>query len=249
MAKYTNEYIKAETRRLYESLPQDPEERKKRLDVRDKVIELNYAWFGYIASHKFINNPTVSYEDKFQSAVLHFCECWWWYLYEAKYRTDLSFSVFFKPRITEMMERELNQVKYSLDRSLRMEAGEQLGKHWAKVTYDDLKYVKLPVEKMNSLKAIFGSLYFADLSEHELYIEAPVEYDSPFDKLDEDFDSVEELLIHDMIYLEAKLTDKELRKMSDMYGIRLDVLKAKLPIAEKMLYQRIQDSLNTYETL
>ena len=59
--------------------------------------------------------------------------------------------MFFRPRVSEMIERELNEVKYSIRRSLCMEAGAQLGKHWAKVTYDDLSHVKLPVDKMNSL--------------------------------------------------------------------------------------------------
>ena len=41
----TNKEIKEETLRLYRSLPQDEEERKKRIDVRDRVIELNYSFF------------------------------------------------------------------------------------------------------------------------------------------------------------------------------------------------------------
>jgi len=71
------EYRKQRTIELYSYLPQTTlEERATYTDIRDAVVELNYTFFGYIASHKFINNPSVSYEDKFQSALLHFCEMW-----------------------------------------------------------------------------------------------------------------------------------------------------------------------------
>ena len=249
-----NERIKQETLELYQSLPQEREARKARIDVRDKVIELNYTFFGYVASHTFVNNYSITYEDKLQSALLHFCECWWWYQWDGDekhkgYRKDLSFAVFFKPRISEMIDRELTEVKYSIRRTLCMEAGNQLGKHWAKVTYDDLKHIKLPPEKMNSLKAIFGSLYIADLSDHELYIEAPTEEIDSIENLSYEYDSIEELLVNDMIILETKLTDKELRKMSDMYGIDINILKEKLPLAEEILYKRIQESLDMKDLL
>jgi len=249
-----NEAIKQRTLEIYESLPQDKETRKKCLKERDEIIDLNYLFFGYVASHTFINNSSVTYEDKLQSAILHFCECWWWYKWKGDdthkgYRQDLSFAVFFKPRIGEMIERELNEVKYSIRRSLCMEVGEQLGKHWGKVTYDDLSdpRLHLPADKMNSLKAIFGSLYIADLSEHEQYIEAPSSvYDPQFTDPSDEYNSIEELLIHDMIILQAKLTDKELKKMSDMYGIPIEVLRDKLPIAEKILYKRVKESLDLH---
>lgn len=251
---YSNDYVKQRTLEIYRSMPQEKALRMKCFKERDEIIELNYSFFGYVASHTFINNSSVTYEDKLQSALMHFCECFWWYLWEGDdthkgYRTDLSFTVFFKPRIGEMIERELNEVKYSIRRSLCMEAGEQLGKHWGKVTYDDLKDVKLPPDKMNSLKAIFGSLYIADLDDHELYIPAKMEYDSPLDDPSLEYDSIEELLVHDMIELECKLDTKELKKMSKIYDIPLEVLEAKLPIAEKILYDRIQESLNLRDAL
>lgn len=83
-----------------------------------------------------------------------------------------------------MIERELNEVKYSIRRSLCMEVGQQLGKHWGQVRYEDLSdpRLHLPVDKMNSLKAMFGSLYIADLDEHEAYIPAAVYRISEFEK-------------------------------------------------------------------
>lgn len=247
----TNAQIKVETLRLYDSLPQEAELRKQRTDVRDRVIELNYTFFGYVASHTYVNNPCISYEDKLQSALLHFCECWWWYKYATKYRTDLSFATFFKPRLSEMIDRELTEVKYSVYRPLKMEVGDQLGKHWSKVRYEDLSdpRVHLSADKMNSLKAIFGSLYFADLGEYEPFLSGDTDTYSEIEKLDDKYNTVEELLVHEMIDRESKLTDSMLLQMSDIYGIRYDILKEKLPAAEQMLYKMCHDAIDINEAL
>ena len=173
--KKGNDKIKQRTLELYAMLPDGEEERKSRTDIRDELINLNYKFFGFVASHTYVDNTYISYEDKFQSAVLHFCEIWWKYKWKGSatkrgYRQDLSFAVFFKPRLSEMIERELVEVKYSIRRSLCMEAGEQLGKHWSKVRYEDLSHVNLPKDKMDSLKAIFGSMYIADLDQLRRFI-------------------------------------------------------------------------------
>lgn len=239
-----NEYIKQRTQELYDMLPQEESERKKHVEIRDEIISLNMAFFGYVASHTFINNPSVTYEDKFQSALTHFLECWWWYKWKGHYRTDLSFSVFYKPRIGEMIERELNEVKYSVRRSLCMEAGKQLGKHWGQVRYEDLSQVKLPADKMNALKAIFGTLYWADLEEHSMFIESPGQIKSEFAQLSDNYDSIEDLLIREMVDEEKPLTDKDLKHMAEMYGIEYIVLKDKYPIALEILYKRLHNSLD-----
>ncbi len=241
-----NEYVKMRTLEIYESMPQQKELRKKCLKERDEIIELNYPFFGYIATKTFINNSMVTYEDKLQSALMHFCECFWWYKWKGDethkgYRQDLAFTVFFKPRIAEMIERELNEVKYSIRRSLCMEVGEMIGKHWGKVTYEDLSdpRVNLPADKMTSLKAIFGVLYTANVEDHMLYIAAPS--DGPESTLVTDkYDSIEELLIQEMIGLEEKLTERHLKNMSEIYDIPINLLRQKLPIAESILYRRLK---------
>lgn len=244
-----NDSIKQRTLELYDMLPEDEEERKSRIDIRDEIIQLNYKFFGYVASHTYINNTCISYEDKFQSALTHFCEIWWKYRWKGNdtkrgYRQDLSFAVFFKPRIGEMIERELMEVKYSIRRSLCMEAGEQLGKHWSKVRYEDLAYVNLPKDKMDSLKAIFGSMYIADLDQHTTYIKSQESvYPTIHNMLTDKYDSIEDLLIQEMVETEEKLTPKALSRMADMYQIDIEELKAALPLAEKKLYQRIQENL------
>ena len=245
----TNEQIKQKTIELYDQLPMELEARKSRHDIRDQILELNYAFFGYVASHKFVNNQYVSYEDKLNTAIYAWLTMWWKYRWTPKYRADLSFTVFFKPRITEVMERELDEVKYSVRRSLCMKVAKQLDKHWAKVTYEDLSnpIVKLTADEMNSLKAIFGSLYSADLETHEIYIEAAKP--DLFRDMSDNYDSIHDFLIHEMIENECKLDDKKLQAMSDMFGIDFYELKKELPAAEADLYKKLHDSLDVYESI
>lgn len=245
----SNEDIKKRTLELYKSLPQERYARMKCLKERDEIIDLNYAFFGYIASRTFVNNSYISYEDKLHSALMHFCECWWWYQWDGDehhkgYRKDLAFSVFFKPRIAEMLEREFNEVKYSVRRSLCIEIGEQLGKHWGQVKYEDLSKVELSADKMIAAKAVFGALYSADLETHEMFIPGPTYVDSPFDNMSDKYDSIEDLLIHDMVVYEEKLTDDKLKEMSTIYDIPFDVLKSALPAAEQKLHKQLLERLD-----
>lgn len=245
VSKY--EYVKQRTLEIYDSMPQEKELRKKCLKERDEIIELNYAFFGYIASKTYVNNNMATYEDKLQSALMHFCECFWWYKWKGDethkaYRDDLSFTVFFKPRISEMIDRELTVVKYSHRRTLCMKVGEMLNKHWASVTYEDLSdpRVKLSGQEMTSLKAIFGAMYNADIDTHALFISAP--YESGSDLLVTDkYDTIEELLIQEMIAEESKLDNKHLKKMAEIYDIPYETLVDKLPSAESILYKRLKD--------
>ena len=246
----TNEEIKRATLDLYHQLPQDEEGRKARIDIRDKVIELNYALFGYIAAHKYIHNPYASYEDKLQSVVMHFCEIWYKYQWEGHYRTDLSFGVFFRPRITEMMEREFEDVKYSIRRSLCIEVGNQLGKHWAKVTYDDLMdpKVKLAPDKMDSLKAIFGAGYPADVEDCMPYLTAEDATISYVENLKDDYDSIEDLLIREMIDRESKLSPSDINQICDIYALSIAQVKEAIPGAEKQLYKKLKEAVDLQES-
>lgn len=252
----TNEEIKQRTLDIYSTMPQNKAERMKCFKQRDEIIELNYAFFGYVASRTFINNSTVKYEDKLQSALTHFCECFWWYKWQGDethkgYRQDLSFSVFYLLRIGEMIERELNEVKYSIRRSLCMEVGEQLGKHWGQVKYEDLSdpRLHLPVDKMDSLKAIFGTLYIADLDKHEPFLTSEDIPSIELSSLSSDnYDTIEELLMREMIDREHKLTDSDIFKICDMYGLDNKTVKSKLKTAETMLYNRLHTSMNVRET-
>ena len=247
----SNERIKQQTLEIYDSMPQDKELRKQCYAERDKIIELNYAFFGYVAKSTFINNPTVTYEDKLQSALMHFCECFWWNKWKGDethkgYRQDISFTVFYKPRLGEMIERELNQVKYSVRRTLCMEVGAQIGKHWGKVRYEDLSdpRVHLSADKMNSLKAIFGSIYIADLEDHEAYLPAPSINTMIDEQLSDKYDSLEDLLVHEMIRCESKLSNSKIFEIATMYGLDPDILILHRKAAEDKLYQQLKANMD-----
>jgi hypothetical protein len=257
MGQFDKEYTKRRTLEIYASMPQEKSLRMQCLKERDELIDLNYTFFGYIASHTFINNSCVEYEDKLQSALLHFCECFWWYKWDGTgdpnhkgYRADLAFTVFFKPRIAEMIERELNEVKYSIRRTLCMEVGAQLNKHWGQVKYEDLSHVSLPADKMNSLKAIFGSMYWADLDTHAMFIAASNHQISIYDQLTDKYDDLQSLLIHEMIDQEKRLTDTDLLAMSELYCVPYEQLQKHLPEAERVLYNQLisyQQMIDTFE--
>lgn len=240
------EFRKQRTIELYDYLPLTTlEERNKFKDIRDAVIDLNYTFFGYVASHKFVNNTFISYEDKFQSALLHFCEMWAKYRFTPKYRADLSFSVFFKPRITECMERELDEVKYSLRRTLCIEVGNQLGKKWTEVKYDDLSdpRLDLPIEKITALQAIFGSMYVADLETHALFITAETPSVESSQLYSDNYNSLTDLLIHEMVERESDLDDNALSELSQLLDIPFERLEKLLPIAKEQLYQKLVDKI------
>jgi hypothetical protein len=233
------EFRKERTLELYSYLPQTTlEERFEYTDIRDAVIELNYKFFGYLASHHYIASNYCSYEDKFQSAATHFCEMWHKFMFAPKYRTDLSFAVFFKPRITECMERELQEVKYSVRRTLCMKVGEQVGKHWAQVTYDDLKNATLSPQDMASLQAIFGALYTADLETHAMFTEAPTaniegSYNSDC------YDSLVDMLKHEMVVQEKDLDDQDLLNLAMLLDVPYEKLKKLMPEARESLYNEL----------
>lgn len=249
MAESKNEMIKRKTLELYDSLPQELEERKKRTDIRDQIIELNYTFFGYVATHTYVSNPSVEYMDKFNSAVCAFLDMWWKYKYAAKYRTDLSFVVFFKPRLSECVRRELNNVSYSVRRTLCMKVGDQLGKHWAKVTAEDIDNpdLKLSHNELDSLKAIFNTQYLTDIKEIE-NIKAS-DYIDIFEDPTDNYDSIHDFLINEMIYRESKLSDKDLLQIADMYSVDFWEIKKELPKAEKDLYIQLKTDIDISDNL
>ena len=244
------DYVKLRTLELYTYLPQDSlEHRFQFTDIRDEILELNYKLLCWIAANTFVANTSATYEDKVQSCILHFCEIWHKFKFASKYRTDLSFAVFFKPRLSEEIQRELNLVKYSIERTLKMEAGAQLGKFWSKVTYEDLKDVHLPEDKMKALQAMFGVLYWADLDVHSLYQRADGIKNYGAEALYSDnYDSLPGLLVHEMVEQESLLDDKALLKISEINDIPYDELEQARPIAEEKLKKYLIDKISVTDT-
>ena len=239
------EWRKERTLELYSYLPQTSlEDRFKYTDIRDEVIFLNYNYFGYIASHVYIKTVHVSYEDKFQSALTNFCTMWHKFQYAKKYRTDLSFSVFFKPRLSECVYRELITVKHTINRSLKTEAADQLGKHYTKLTYDDLSKVNMDPEKMAALKAVFHADYEEDMETASIFIPAPGDTASVDEELYSDnYNDIEHVIMSEMMDKERMLTIDDVLELSDTLGIPVRDIERAQPKAEKMLYNELQDMI------
>jgi hypothetical protein len=238
---YSKEYIKERTLELYKSLPMDKEERIKQIKVRDEIIELNYKFFGYVATSTYVEN--ASYEDKFQTALMSFMGMWWKFGWTPRYRDDLSFAVFFKPRISEEIRRFLNTFSYTQKRKLCIKVASQLDKNWTDVTYDDLALVTLPEDDMLALKAILGSKHPQDVSELEFFVSSAAPIQGVEKYRNYRYDSIEEMLIQEMISEESQLNDKQLREISDLYSIPMLELKSALPRALKILHDRLTNNL------
>ena len=237
--KNNKNYVKQRTIELYDALPMDVEKRKARFDIRDEIIDINYKFFGYVATSTFVEN--VSYEDKFQTALMAFLGMWWKYKFAPQYRTDLSFAVFFKPRLSEEIKRYLNTYSYSQKRALCLKAAMQLNKPWTSICYDDLNQVNLPEDDLIALKAILGSKHPQDISDIEGYTDAhSITSVRGIDHYVTDkYNTIEELLIQTMITQEAPIDNKQLKSLSNLYGIPYIELKQALPKAMKVLHHRL----------
>lgn len=250
-----SEWVKQRTLELYSFLPQTTlKERDSYRDIRDEIIALNDEFFWYIARTKYINNQTLSIEDKYQSAVCNFMSNYLWAKYMftpaegKKYRTDLAFTSFFKPRITECMERELDNVKWTLRRSLCMKVGNQIGKYWSEVTYEDIAKAQLSPQDREAISSIFCTSSNADVNDISIYKPASTIVEDRIDDLyNDEYDSVEDLLVHEMLEREAKLEDSYLLKMSDMYGIPYDELVNARPGAEEKLRRQLEEAISVQE--
>lgn len=247
------DWIKARTQELYDMLPLTTlEERNSYTWIRDEIIELNMGFFKYLAKNKYIADPYVTSEDKLNSAIVAFCQMWAKYKFTPKYRADLSFTVFFKPRISECIGRELNPIKYSLRRTICMKASEQLNnKPWGKLTKEDIKLVNLPPAEMKILEAIFNSKYSLDIDapEHANISGGTYCINDTIDEIyTEEYDELEDLIVHEMIEQESKLSDEDLVKMSELYNIPYDDLIKARPVGEAKLQKQLEEALFISDT-
>ena len=245
-----SDWIKARTQELYDMLPQTTlEERNTYTEIRDEIIELNYSFFGYVAKNQYVTDPMVTYEDKLQSALVNFCQMWAKYKFAPEYRTDLSFAVFFKPRLSECIRRELNTIKYSLRRTICMKAASQLNKPWGQLTKEDIPKVHLDPREMQILEAIFSTQYDNTYEDNELSKtkNASSDFIVPYGIegiYTEQYDDLEDLIVHEMIEQESKLDDAYLLKMSQMYGIPYCDLEKARPLGELKLKQQLEEFIN-----
>lgn len=250
-----NDWVKARTQELYDMLPQTTlEERNTFTNIRDEIVEINYSFFGYVAKGTYVTDPMATYEDKLQSALTNFCQMWAKYKFASEYRTDLSFAVFFKPRLSECIKRELNTIKYSLRRTICMKAAEQLGKHWGQITKEDIPKVHLNPQEMRILESIFNTQYDTTYDDGDL---AKIKSSNQSDFIvsygiegiyTEQYDNLEDLIVHEMIECESKLDDAYLLKMSGLYGIPFNELEKARPIGEAKLKRQLEEFIDIQES-
>ena len=251
-----NEYVKNRTIELYDKLPMTSlEDRKACTEIRDEIIELNYPFFVYLAKKLYVDNSSVTFEDKLQTIIYWFCVLWpeWRFPKINKYGQyknykNLSFGVFFKPRLFELSRRELNVIKYSLRRSLCSKAATMLHKDkWADVTREDIAKLDLPQNELDILERIFNSRYTKDIDKPEtgtVVKTTQLAVDTVEELYTENYDSVVDLIVHEMIEQESKLSDSHLLKMSNMYTIPYNELLKARPIGEAKLKQKLEDAIN-----
>ena len=251
-----NEAVKTRTIELYDQLPMTSlDDRRACTEIRDEIIEINYPFFKYLAKKLYVDNPTVTFEDKLQTILSNFCVLWpeWRFPKVNKYGQyrdykNLSFTVFFKPRLFETSKRELNVIKYSLRRSLCMKAAAMLNKEkWADVTKEDIAKLNLPQDELNILERIFNNRYTKDIDKPEtgaVLKTTQISVDTVEELYTENYDSVVDLIIHEMIEQETKLSDAHLLKMSNLYTIPYDELVKARPLGEAKLKRRLEDAIS-----
>lgn len=251
-----NELVKTRTIELYDKLPMTSlEDRRACTDIRDEIIELNYPFFKYLARQLYIDNSTVTFEDKLQTILSNFCILWpeWRFPKINKYGQyrdykNLSFAVFFKPRLFETSKRELNVIKYSLRRSLCTKAANMLNKEkWADVTREDIAKLDLPQNELDILERIFNNKYTKDINRPEtgtVIKTTQMAIDTVEELYTENYNSVVDLIVHEMIEQESKLSDAHLLKMSNLYTIPYDELVKARPLGEAKLKSRLEDAIS-----
>lgn len=246
----SSDWIKFRTIELYDFLPQTTlEERDSYRIIRDEVIRLNYKFFGFVAKSTYVASPCIQYEDKFQAGLASFCKMWSKFRFASKYRIDLSFATFFKPRLSEEISRALGEVKYSTERVLKMKAASQLGIHWKQLQYEDLKKVNLPEQEIAALEAMFGVMYPANIEDHDPFLQNKKHIETTvIPALYSDrYDSATDLLIHTMVEIESLISDKDLLKLSEINCIPFETLKELRPQAEAKLKQILENACDTQD--
>jgi hypothetical protein len=221
----------------------DKEERIARIDCRNELIELNYKFFCYVAHCSNVSAEYASIDDKIQVAVLAFMKHWWKYKWVPKYRDDLSFGVFFKPRIQEEIRRALIPFSEPVLRSLAMEASKFLNKRWTEILYEDtatLMELGMRPDKVQALRCYLSVPFAVDIEDVKHTIPDEERDTSIGDFITDKFSTVEELLIQEMLKEESRLSDEMLHKLADIYSLNYYDLRDIYPKAVSTLYKRLK---------
>ena len=237
--------IKARTNALYDSLPLDEAERKSNIAVRNEVVELNYEFFKFVASRAHPVGNHFDFEDKVQSGIMYFCNnIWHQYRWEGHTRMDLCFSTYFYPRVYKGLIQDLSEVKYTPKRNLTRKIAKQLGKPWTEVRKEDLSN---PILKLSPIDRKYAETLFElpnmrSLDDVCIYISTGAQEVSIADQITDEYDSIEDLLIKEMVYNEKRLSNAHLQKLADMLCLDIDELVLARPRAEEMLLVKLRES-------
>lgn len=240
-----NEARIARTLELYSQLdPTDPELRSARIDIRDEIFNLNYQFFHHVTHHTHLDNNRYGYEDKFQEVCAQFLEIWWWYQYPPRFKTPVAWSTYFRIRLKERTERELNELSYSMYRSTMIECQKLLDlETWTQVKpemlqqiqgHSDLVHRAMRMFNRNQYYAIEDVMHLA--ADNTRYSDISTYCDAP--------DSVCDILISEMLNRESPLTDSEIEDISDIYTISFYDLSRELDNARVKLFLKLKDAVN-----
>jgi hypothetical protein len=120
-------------------------------------------------------------------------------------------------------------------------------KRWADVTKEDIAKLDLPQNELDILERIFNNRFTKDIDKPETgaILKTPqITIDTMEELYTENYDSVVDLIVHEMIEQESKLSDSHLLKMSNLYTIPYDELLKARPLGEAKLKQRLEDAIN-----
>ena len=241
----TGAEIKARTNELYDSLPLEEEARKSCTDVRNEVVRLNYEFFKFVASRTFPVGKHFDFDDKVQSGILYFCNnIWHQYRWEGHTRMDLCFSTYFYPRVSKGLYQDLSEVKYTPKRTVTSKIAKQLGKPWSEVRKEDLANPALNISPSDRkfAETLFELPNMKSLDDVSVYISDSTSSISISDQITYEYDSIEELLVQEMIRLEKKLSNAHLQRLSEMLCLDIDELILARPVAESILLERLRES-------
>ena len=142
------------------------------------------------------------------------------------------------------MYQDLSDIKYTPKRNLTRKIAEQVGKPWTEVRKEDLSNPNLKLSPANRKYAetLFEIPNMKSLEDVSIFISNGTNEISIADQISDEYDSIEDLLVKEMVYNEKKLTDGYLKKLSEMLCIDYDQLLMARPIAEEMLLQKLRDN-------
>ena len=81
-----------------------------------------------------------------------------------------------------------------------------------------------------------------------MFIESDERYVPDLEAYSDNYDSLTDMLVHEMVIKEEKLTDADLLELSDTLDIPFEKLKKLLPDAEKELYNQLKNKIDIVET-